>query len=60
MCASKQKSFQTNPPYGCNEYREEMILNGLRQRLKNTDLTVKEKKKLEREIHKLEALLDFK
>ncbi len=43
--------------YTCNEYREEMILLGLKQQLKNQDLSEEEKQKLLQEIQKLEKLI---
>jgi len=42
-------------PYTCNEYREEMVLVGLRRRLADPALDPQEKEKLEEEIKKLEA-----
>ena len=45
--------------YTCNEYREEMILLGLRQKLKNTELSSAEKSKLEKEIKELEDKIGF-
>ena len=46
-----------NPPktvYTCNEYREEMVLLSLQLRLRNADLSEKEKGELRREIARLE------
>jgi len=45
--------------YTCNEYREEMILLALRQKLHNPDLSSKDKDKLEKEIAELEAKIGF-
>ncbi|NOR24908.1 MAG: hypothetical protein GQ542_11055, partial [Desulforhopalus sp.] len=45
--------------YTCNEYREEMILLGLRQKLLQSDLTAKEKEKLTKEIARLEKAIGF-
>jgi len=42
-------------PYTCNEYREEMVLVGLRRRLADPTLNPTEKAKLEKEIKKLEV-----
>jgi hypothetical protein len=42
-------------PYTCNEYREEMVLVGLRRRLADPSLDSTEKAKLEKEIKKLEV-----
>jgi hypothetical protein len=41
--------------YTCNEYREEMVLVGLRRRLADPSLDPREKAKLEKEIKQLEA-----
>jgi hypothetical protein len=51
----KNKSRQ----YTCNDYREEMILLGLRQRLQHPDLTREERKKLAEEIARLEKTFGF-
>ncbi|MBF0232039.1 MAG: hypothetical protein HQK62_01750 [Desulfamplus sp.] len=45
--------------YTCNEYREEMILAALRQRLANADLSLEEKKALIKEIEKIEKEMGF-
>ena len=45
----------SRPPYGCSDYRTEMILVGLRKQLRNTDLTDEERRSLEKELHDLEA-----
>jgi hypothetical protein len=45
---------KAGPKYTCNEYREEMILLGLQQRLSSPDLTQKEKQSLLEEIAKVE------
>lgn len=42
-------------PYTCTEYREEMVLLGLRRRLADPSLSAQEKEKLEKEIKKLEV-----
>lgn len=42
-------------PYTCTEYRQEMVLLGLRRRLADPELDQNEKKRLEEEIRKLEA-----
>lgn len=42
-------------PYTCTEYREEMVLVGLRRRLADPTLDPQEKEKLEKEIKKLET-----
>jgi hypothetical protein len=41
--------------YTCNEYRQEMMLAGLRKQLANPDLDESEKKHLEQQIRQLEA-----
>ena len=45
--------------YTCNEYREEMILLGLRQKLLKSDLTAEERVKLAKEIARLEKNIGF-
>lgn len=40
--------------YTCNDYRAEMILVGLRQRLNKPDIREDEKKELQAEIRKIE------
>ena len=42
-------------PYGCRDYRQEMILVGLHERLRNGNLTEEERQKIEQEIQKIEA-----
>ena len=41
--------------YGCRDYRTEMILIGLQNRLREDDLTEEERRALEQEIADLEA-----
>lgn len=41
--------------YTCNEYREEMILLALEQRLGRPDLSDSEKKRIETEIERLKS-----
>jgi hypothetical protein len=41
--------------YTCNDYRQEMVLIGLRRRLTDPALTPPEKKELEAQIRKLET-----
>ena len=43
------------PPYGCHDYRQEMILVGLHKRLRQDDLTEAERQALEEEIRQIEA-----
>lgn len=45
--------------YTCNDYREEMVLLGLRQKLQRSDLTKEEKTKLMEEISRLEKAIGF-
>ena len=45
--------------YTCNDYREEMILLGLRQKLQRQDLTSAERKRLTEEIARLEKAIGF-
>jgi hypothetical protein len=49
----------TASQYTCGDYREEMILLALRQKLQKTDLTDKERKELEKEISRLEKIIGF-
>jgi hypothetical protein len=59
------QSTMTNTPktvsstYTCNDYREEMILLGLRQKLLQSDLTEEERTKLTKEIARLEKIIGF-
>jgi hypothetical protein len=41
--------------YTCNDYRQEMMLAGLRKQLANPDLDESEKKHLEQHIRQLET-----
>ena len=41
--------------YGCSDYRTEMILVGLRTRLRQEDLSEEERQTLEKELSALEA-----
>jgi hypothetical protein len=47
--------MRRNPPYGCRDYRQEMILVGLHARLRREDLSEEERKALEEEIREIEA-----
>ncbi len=42
-------------PYTCREYREEMVLLGLRRRLEQKDLPEEERRALRRRLQELEA-----
>ncbi|MBU0991265.1 MAG: hypothetical protein KJ737_02125 [Proteobacteria bacterium] len=46
--------FVTKPVYTCTEYREEMILLGLRRRLQSGNLSEEQKRELIKEIKRLE------
>ncbi len=48
------KNDNTSGPYTCNEYREEMILLGLRRRLMENGLNDTERQRLRDEINKIE------
>ncbi len=54
---SKDKTVPSQ--YTCNDYRQEMILLGLRQKLQRSDLTDAERSKLMQEISKLEKAIGF-
>jgi hypothetical protein len=43
--------------YTCNEYRAEMILLGLNNRLNQENLTEEERQKIEKEIKSLESVM---
>ena len=43
--------------YTCNEYRQEMVLLGLKNRLSRENLSDEEKQNLVEEIKKLEAVM---
>jgi hypothetical protein len=45
--------------YTCNEYREEMILAGLKKRLSQTDLSDTERSEIEQEILRIEKVMGF-
>lgn len=45
--------------YTCNDYRQEMILVGLKKRLAAPDLTEAEKKHLEEQIGRIQADMDL-
>jgi hypothetical protein len=46
-------------PYACRQYREEMILLGLRKRLSDPALTEDERQAIEKEILCLEAQMGW-
>lgn len=43
-----------HPPYGCQDYRQEMILVGLHERLRRENLSAEERQALKEEIRKIE------
>lgn len=45
--------------YTCNDYREEMILAGLRKKLEQEDLSEEQKKAIVEEINKLEKTMSM-
>lgn len=45
--------------YTCNEYRQEMILVGLKNRLQREDLSEEERNDLLEKIHQLELEMDM-
>jgi len=54
-----QNNKSITSQYTCGDYREEMILLSLRQKLKKATLTQEEKKELEKEIVRLEKEIGF-
>ena len=46
--------MSANPVYGCGDYRLEMILVGLHERLRRENLSEKERRALEEEIRQIE------
>jgi hypothetical protein len=46
--------MSANQPYTCHEYRKEMILLGLRNRLNSPELSEEEKQGIQAEIRRLE------
>lgn len=55
---SKAQKVHSNV-YTCREYREEMILAGLRKRIAQTDLSEHERSEIEKEIHRMEKVMGF-
>jgi hypothetical protein len=55
MTQDRKKTSQ----YTCNEYREEMIVLALRQKLQHPNLTAEERAGLIEEIARLEKALGF-
>jgi hypothetical protein len=54
----KQKDNQTR--YTCEDFRQEMILNGLRKRYYSKELSAEERRQLAAEIEKLEAMVGMR
>jgi len=44
-------------PYTCSDYRQEMMLLGLKNRLSNENLSDEEKRNLVQEVKKLETVM---
>ena len=49
--------MENKQPYTCNEYRQEMMLLGLENRLSSEKLSDEEKRNLVEEIKKLETVM---
>ncbi len=45
--------------YTCNEYRQEMVLIGLKQQLQREHLSEEERRNLQEQIHQLELEMDM-
>jgi len=54
-----QTNKNTTSQYTCSDYREEMVILALRQKLMKTTLTGKERKELEKQISQLEEKIGF-
>ncbi len=44
----------SHQPYGCRDFRQEMILVSLHERLRREDLSQEERQKIEQEIREIE------
>ncbi|SDO38955.1 hypothetical protein [Desulforhopalus singaporensis] len=55
----KEKRPAQHNKYTCNDYREEMILLGLQRQLQAPGLCEADRKKIEREIERLEKIIGF-
>jgi hypothetical protein len=55
----QKPTIPRKPQYTCNDYREEMILLALRQRLQRPELSDEDKAKLTEEIDRLEKAIGF-
>ncbi|MCD6274037.1 MAG: hypothetical protein J7K30_14630 [Deltaproteobacteria bacterium] len=49
----------TTGHYTCKDYREEMMLLGLKKRLNNTDLPENERRLIKKQIEKIEKKMQF-
>jgi hypothetical protein len=56
---TQKPALPRKPQYTCNDYREEMILLALRQRLQRPELSDEDKTKLTEEIDRLEKAIGF-
>ena len=45
--------------YTCSEYREEMILAGLKKRMAQAGLSERERHEIEKEIRRIEKMMGF-
>ncbi len=54
-----QKTMDKKPKYTCKEYREEMILVGLTNRLKQENLSEEERKAIQSEIEALKKAMQL-
>ena len=59
MGSMNREQQPTGAQYTCREYRQEMILLALRQKLQRRDLSADERQKLAREIACLEKEIGF-
>jgi len=53
------KNEKKSNTYTCNEYRDEMILAGLRKRITQPGLSERERSEIEKEIVRIEKAMDF-
>jgi len=56
---NNSETIKNKTRYTCNEYREEMILASLRQRLANADLSEDDRQTLIQEVEKIEKEMGF-
>ena len=55
MPSEGENKLENKTRYTCNEYREEMMLLGLKRRLAQEDLSEEERRAIIKEIEKLES-----